>query len=264
MPGMDAADGRQTPHIVRYDRKRKLTCDTLAPAALRRLGEALSAEPWWSDRWARKSFRAIVLQVIRESAPSGLVFIGPGIHIELPPPFGELFEPIELSSADPQLRMLSGEKSTREERQLRWLALIFGAIAFGLLVPGLFWVIVGRAYRVATYIGAMLLFIFLVVSLVQVLVRRGGRWFLVPGGVVVIGRRERRAGAPRLITRCEGSVLLRMVSTGKSSIRMIEIWTAPDQRWQRAISEREALAFLAAWQCPLDSPDPIRLTELCV
>lgn len=254
------------PHIVRVDRKKNFTSLTLAPEELQRLESAFRTAPWWRDRWSDRAFRTAAKDIVRQKG--GLAIIGSGMSFDNPPPFAEVFEPIEIaiglgSNAD-QLKTLSGAAPTREERVSRiivWILWLFGlAVLVGLIVA----YFRGLPPRVLVFFGGTIALAASVLTLVVVLKRRGGRWYLVPGGVAIVRRPARRGNAPRVtvLSRADTCLAFRLVSNGKTVMRMMELWTPLDKRLHRSVSEREAISVLAAWQSPHCSPPDERLQEL--
>ncbi len=196
------------------------------------------------------------------------MLIGPGVPFDVPPPFTERFEPIEvargLGDDTERLKMLSGEKPTREERigkMLAWLGGITGAaLIVGLGVGYL------RGQRLAAMSGLLAgaVLVAFTIAIVVALSRRGGHWFLLPGGVAVIRRPARRGGPARItvLSPRDTCLALRYIHTGKTSVLVLELWTHAGGCFRRTVTQREAISILAAWQCPHEPPPDHTLTEL--
>ena len=254
------------PHIVRIDRKKNLSSDTLVPADLQRLESAFRSAPWWRDRWTNRIFRAAALGIARERG--GLALIGPGMSFDNPPPFGEFFEPIEIARGlgdnSDELKTLSGPTPTRQERISQvfiWILWLAGLVLIIGMIVAFFRGLPTRA--VLGLAGAGVLFA-LIMMLVVVIHRLAGRWYLLPGGIAIVRRPARRGQAPRVtvLSRAETCLALRYVSNGKTVTLKLELWTPLAKRLERPVSEREAISVLAAWQSPHRPPPDERLQEL--
>lgn len=247
-------------HVVRAEPGSKFSSPSLDWKVVREL-ESSFKTPWWLDGWSRRAFRSAAVEIMRRSAPDGLVFIGRRMSFETPPPFTDAFEPIELGAGDPQLKTLSGDAPTKEERANRWIFGILGV--FGALT--IIWVVIAVFRKfppliIPIILGPMALVV-CIIFLVSVLEKMTAKWYLVPGGVVIV---KSGAGRDRMafFTRLDSCAVVRMISTGKSAMRALEVWSATQKLRRRRVSEREALAFLAAWQSPLPPPEPDRLRDL--
>ncbi len=250
-------------HLVQIDRD--VRSDTLPAHALERLTTAWRSKPWWRTGWDHPAFRLEALRVAQECG--GIVLDGTRGRVKMPPPFSEFFEPIELEGAGSstrRLKMLSGEKSTSEERAF---TILVALIAVGFLfaaAAGLLAVMHGMLNALVAPTIFMILLILALVFGIQWIRTLGGRWFIVPGGIAMF-RRPPRRGAPRRITvlsRANATPALRYVSTGKATVLMLELWTGPKRGPRRAVSVREAMSVLAAWRSPLKPPDDSQLEEL--
>jgi hypothetical protein len=254
------------PHIVRIDRKKNFKSDTLAPDDIARLEGAFRAVRWWRDRWTDRSFRAAAMEIVRERG--GLALVGPGMPFDNPPPFAEFFEPVEIArgfgSETEQLKTISGEKLTREERIGRIVSLLAWPAGIALIVLLLVAYFRGMPARAAIFLAGMAMLITVVMVLVVRLQRLGGRWYLLPGGLAVVRRPVRRGQSPRVtvLSRNDTCLAFRLVSNGKTVMRIMELWTPLRKRLHRSVSEREAISVLAAWQSPQKPPPDERLQEL--
>jgi hypothetical protein len=253
-------------HVVCVDKKKKFSSATLPSDALQRLETAFGAGSWWRDRWTAKAFREAARDVLREHG--GLVLIGPSVKFEVPPPFSEMFEPIEISTGlgddRERLKTISGEKPTRQER---WIQVgNYIAVFFVSLLPILMGLVYLRGLpKVA--IGILVLTIAgtgLLVWLIVALSRLGGRCFLVPGGVAMVRRPLRRGQPPRVtvLSRADSCVVFRYVNQGKTVVLKMELWTHAGRTVSRAVSEREAMSLLATWLGEMTPPDDDKLMEL--
>lgn len=249
-------------HVVHSDRRRRFLSATLPAGALARLETAFRSGPWYLDRWSRRKFRQAAAEVLASEAREGLILLGPRLPFDAPPPFGEFFEPIELGARDGQLRLLSGSAPTRQERQVRIVAYVLGIPLAIALLGALLLVLRRGSMRVVAVFCGVVLLVGSVVFGVQMLSRLGGRWFLLPGAVAIARPRGGGSGRLALCTRRDTCVLVRYVSTGKSTVLIAELWPADGRRWRRAMSHREAIGLLAAWQSPLPPPERERLGEL--
>lgn len=254
------------PHIVRVSRRREFSSSTL-PEQARVLHEsAFRGARWWRDRWAHRPFRDAARQVLH--VYGGLALIGPDVTVEAPSPFVEMFEPIEITGGvgedAERLLVLSGEAPTRPERRLwvlKLFAIVIGLGMFGILVLAFMG---GVPIRAIPPIGAAIGVASLAITIALFAQSRSGRWFLVPCGIAIV-RRPVRRGQPGRITvlsRWDTCAALRYVSTGKTVVLMLELWTHAGKTLRRSVSEREAAAVLAAWQSPLTPPSDEKLMEL--
>ncbi len=251
------------PHIVLVDKKKQFSSPTLPIAAINRLAAVFKSIPWYRDRWSHRTFRAALLGTLRTDAPAGLVVLGPGMPFEPPPPFTEAFEPIELGAGDERLKVLSGDTPTRQElltRRTLWVVLPGAAL---LAIAGL----IAAFIRARAQIQAMMpIFIMLaigvalVASAVRWVARWRGRWYLLPSSIAVIDRREKPP--LKLHTRFNTCAIIRYVNAGKTVVLALELLSEPSKRRMRAVTQREAVSVLAAWQCPHPPPELDELTEL--
>lgn len=239
---------------------------TLPAAALAQLETAFRAGPWLLDRWSRRRFRHSAGRLLHVAAPGGLVVIGPGTGIEAPSAFAERFEPVLLTGGmddrSEQLMLLAGSKTTREDRARRVLAVVVTLMAVVLTAGFVIGLLHGMALSALALIGVWVFLMLAVGSLVIWIRRLGGRWFVVPGGVAIIGGPGRHRDELRLFTRHDAAVLLRMIRTGKTHTLSLELVTRGARARRRPVSQREALAFLAAWQSTQPPPTPEQLQEL--
>lgn len=251
-------------HIVHVDRRRNFSSPTLGAEQVRQLESTFQAVPRWRDRWTNHKFIAAARAVLR--AEGSLVLVGPGMSFEIPPPFVEMFEPIEIAGLESnrdRLKILSGSAPTRQERFGGLAGFIIGALGIG--VAGfLVFAMFNLPPAIPATAGTTLLLTGVIVALAVLLQRRGGRWFLVPGGLAIL-RRPVRAGQPPRITvfsRPDSCLVYRYVHTGKTVMLVLELWTHAEKVLRRPVSEREAISILAAWQSPHPPPPDQRLEEL--
>lgn len=245
------------------DRKGSFSSATLGPDAIALLQTAFKSGRWYQDRWSRRECLDAAHAVRDRSASGGLVLVGPGMHFEPPPPFPEHFEPIELGAADEQLRTLTGVTPTRQERQIRWILLIVGAALFALIAPFVAIAALGGAYRIVLIVvGVAGGCVGLVLGIVW-LSKFGSSWYLVPGGVAVLKRLGKSPHRLQLRTRYDSLATFRYVSNGKTTMLVLELWRPGERKpLRRAVSDREAVGFLAAWQSPHPPPSIAQLREL--
>ncbi|TWT44709.1 hypothetical protein RAS1_11250 [Phycisphaerae bacterium RAS1] len=247
-------------HFVRVERRSHLTSATLAPETLARLQSAFSRR-WFIDGWARRSFRDAARRTLREDAPTGLVLLGRGMQFDVPPAFEQPFEPVELGVNDPQLTTLAGPAPTREERVMFVVWIVIALALAALAIPALVALFFPAGRNLWLRGGPVLLCAAALIAAIVALARLGSRWLLVPGGVV-IARRWRRPARPELLTRSAACAVLRYVHTGKTVILTLELWPLRGKVRRRAVSQREAIALLAAWQSPHPPPTAEQLREL--
>ncbi len=263
---MPPAVRRPVTHVVRVDRRKGFSSGTLDGPAVERLQSAFGATRWWRDRWAARGFLDAARDVMRQEG--GLAILGPGMSFDVPPPFSEMFEPIEIGRGlgyeRERLKVLSGEAPTRQEKLGR----------IGMVIGGVVAVAMGAFLLVSTWggirvegvlgIGGFLAVIAIVIALVVALQRRSGRWFLIPSGIAVVRRPPRPGHPPRVtvLSREDTTAVFRWVSTGKTTVLYLELWTHAGKRFRRPVSEREAISVLAAWQSRQSAPPDERLQEL--
>ncbi len=89
-----AGMNRHATAVVQVDRHKHFSSPGLSASALQQLESAFRAGSWWRDRWANRRFRAAARDALREAG--SLLLVSPGVSFEIPPPFVEMFEPIEL------------------------------------------------------------------------------------------------------------------------------------------------------------------------
>ena len=257
---------RVNAHVVCVDKKKKFSSATLPSDALLRLETAFGAGSWWRDKWTAKAFHEAARNVLRKHG--GLVLIGPSVKFEVPPPFSEMFEPIEISTGlgddRERLTILSGEKPTRQERWSRvgrWIAVF--AILFFLAVMTIAY-LRGLPRQAITIIMLAFTGTGLFVWLAVTLSRYGDRCFLVPGGVAMIRRPVRRGQPPRVtvLSRADSCMVFRYVNQGKTVVFKMELWTHAGRTVSRAVSDREAMSLLATWLGVMTPPDDDKLMEL--
>lgn len=241
------------------DRAGRFSGPTLPADVLERLERQFRSAGWWRDRWRQRGFRDLSREILRTAAPDGLVIVGPNMGFSIPPPFHELFEPLEFGVSDDQWQVLSGDPPTRHERIMQIALWAWSAVLLGCLVPIVTWIIfAGQIPRTMSYLFGVFagipLFTLAIIFLVKTL---HGKWFLMPGAVAVIRGRPGRGGRAELFTRLDSVASIRWVSNGKSSSLVLELHRSGQDKRHRPIRDREAIAFLAAWQSRL----PPRATD---
>jgi hypothetical protein len=251
------------PHIVRVNKKKQFSSDSLPPPALNQLASLFKSLPWYRDRWSHKKFRRAILQTLHSDAPGGLILLGPNIPVTPPPPFPEHFEPIELGASDQRLKILSGEEPTREELRNRRAAWV--------VLPGLVLLVLAGIIAAFTrarppvHILIPILVVFgsfaaLATTAIRWVVGLRGRWYLLPAAVAILVRRKKPPLT--LLTRFDTCAIIRYVNAGKTVVLALELISPPLTRKMIAITHREAISFLAAWQSPHPPPEPNELSEL--
>lgn len=257
-----------TLHIVRIDRRKAFVSSTLPADAVQQLQQVFRGTPWWSDGWGHRRFRAAARSVLHTHG--SLALLGSGIAFDAPPPFPEFFEPIEIAGRlfveRERLKTLSGTAPTRQEKGGRIALIIVGVAAlaiagfflltylFGLLAPRVIVILLAGNAIIAGAIAAVML----------IVLGRAARWFLVPGAIAIV-RRPSRRGQPARVTvipRSAACLVFRYVSTGKTVVLHAELWTHADRVVRRAVSDREAISILAAWQSPQTPPTDEQLQEV--
>lgn len=256
------------PHLVHVERRRKLRSATLPPEVLARLQAAFRGVPWYRDPWPNRATRTAIFAELTRGL-NGLVLIGPRMGFDDPAPFDEMFEPILFRGVlgdlgDQQLQIVSGGHRTRQDMLLR-IGWTIGGVALFLAALGAAYGWWRGAGRQVALVGTMILgSLAFAVMLGMILDYLRGRWFIVPGGVVIVSNRRDARTRISLRTPRDTAAMLRYVSNGKSTILTLELWSAEGRRWHRAVSEREAVAFLAAWQSNQEPPTLDELAELNV
>lgn len=251
------------PHIIEIDRRRNISSRTLDAGSLARLESALRSAKWWQDRYVAREFISALLSVHQSISSGGLAVLAAEVGFSAPSPFVEPFEPIQLGRRDPQLRVLSGADNTKQEKQMLVVGWVLTVVGLGVAI----WLAVAYLMGRGRHFGLIFAILFVatpaVCGLVVALQTLGKRWYLVPSGVAIIGGRG-PDGRQRLemCTRLNSVPVFRMVSTGKTTILMVEMLRIDGRRFRKAVSEREALSLLAAWQSPLDPPPAEQLAEL--
>lgn len=257
---------RISAHIVHVDKRKNFSSTTLPADALQRLEASFRAIPWWRDKWTAKTFRVAARDVHREHG--GLVLIGPGVKFDIPPPFLEMFEAIEIGTGlgddGERLKVLSGDAPTSQERWRRigkWIAVTI-ATAFVLMFGAL--IFRGMPQRVLYVVLGAIGFNALVVLGIFSIQGMGKRCFLIPGGIALVRRPVRRGQPPRItvLSRRDSCVVIRYVHHGKTVVLTLELWTHAGGKVSRAVSEREAMSLIATWQGTVTPPGDEKLMEL--
>lgn len=257
---------RPFTHVVVVEPRKHFASATLPATTVERLRAAFCASRWWRDAWTSAPFRSAARDVLHEHG--SLVLLGPRMPFEVPPPFEEFFEPVEvavgLGDNTEQLKTISGEKPTKEERG-RWVLMVLLVVSvLAFLIPLGVAFLRGMPPRAALVIAALVLIVGMVVAGIASLQRLSGRWYLVPGAIAVV-RRPVRRGQPARVTvlsRADSVLAFRYVSTGKTTVLIAELWTHAGKRLHRPVTQREAVSIIAAWQSPLAPPVDERLQEL--
>ncbi len=266
-PGVPQSPAAVSPvAILRVGPRGRIMESNVADARIRRVTEALRA-PWYRDRWGRRELREAALSSLNTDTPGGLVLIGPRMRFETPPPFHEFFEPIELTQIvlgdNPGLKALSGDAPTREERQSRvllWILGPFGAIFAGFMLFIIFFGPIaptGRLVLLGTFTFAGFM-----IFVASWLLRLRGHWFLIPGGVAIVTRYGKARERLRVYTRHDAVPVLRYVNSGKATIRTLALLTSDGRRPSMHITERQAIALLAAWQSDHATPSRAELFDV--
>lgn len=253
-------------HIIQVDRKETFTSDSLPADALAQLATTFRNVRWWRDRWRDRTFRDVARRIMR--ARGGLVLIGPGVKLDLPDAFDEFFEAIEIcnafSTGDQRLKNISGETPTRQERFGRVIKHV-GLVVLAVMAAGLAFLFRhGIPSKLVVAGGVSIFIIGLTLFSIHLLTRRRARFFLVPGGIAVVRHRIRRGQPPRItiFSRNDTCLAFRLVSTGKTVILVMELWTHLGRVVRRAITEREAISVIAVWRGTQEPLEDDRLLEL--
>ncbi|MDX2198828.1 MAG: hypothetical protein SF069_07635 [Phycisphaerae bacterium] len=244
------------------DRRNRLTCATLDSAVLSKLQAVLSAPPWYRTRWTHPRFREGAHELLRSEIPEGFLIDATHGRLNAPPPFVEPFEPIELGENDPQLKTLSGAAKTSEEKSQTialWILSIAGAAIFSAIVFSAF--AAGRGRFAGFVLMAAIMGVAITVGLVMTIMSFRPEWYLVPGGVAIVRAAGGKKPAVTIFSRQDSIVVFRYVSTGKSTFLMCEMWSKSASE-SRAVSQREAISLMAAWQSPRLPPTAEELREL--
>lgn len=255
-------------HIVRPDGNDVFASATLPPEALDRLRAAFRTGGRWSNPWRNPKLREAARHILAEHG--SLAILGGSAAIDVPAPFTEPFDPIELNPPTggnrARLKPLSGEKPTRQERD-RWFPVaLFGGAALVMAAIG------GREiwrdpspanFAVA---GGMLLALAIITAVVFATDRLRGKWYLVPGAIAIVRRPARRGQAARVtvLSRADSCLVFHRVRaqvTDPSQLA-IEVWTRDGKSRGHPVTERETISVLAAWQSPLTPPPDERLRAL--
>lgn len=251
-----------TPHVIHVDNHKKFTSPTLAPELVARLEKMLRASPWYRDGWSRRQFRDIALATLRSGASGGLVILGPRLGFDVPPAFEHLFEPIELGTDDERLKTISGIAPTRQERQMRIVFRVLGVIGAIVAVWMALYVLHGGSKTLPLVLLANAALIAVIIIGAKALSGFGATWYLVPGGVAIVRRGGNRGRRLLLRTRFDSVAAIRWVNLGKTVVLQLELWARLGRKNAVALSQREAISFLAAWRSPHRPPTREELHEL--
>lgn len=253
-------------HFVRVDRRRRLRSETLPARTLQHLESEFHASHWILDRWTRPRFRDAAIRTLSSDASGGLVLVGPTIRFNVPPPFTELFEPLPLTGGvggrSAQLDVLTGPEPSRQEKRRRryyqFVGVVGGIIAIGWLLSPL----VGPYPSLMLVLAMNVTLHVLIVLLSAWWRRRRGRWYLLPAAVAIVGGIGSGPGGLIRLTRFDTVAIVRETETVEGTVPAVELITSTGERYRYVVTEREALAFLAAWQSPRPPPSLEELREL--
>lgn len=257
----------QRPHLISIDRRGNFTSPTMPPALLQQLQAVFMKRAWWLDRWSARAFREATSAMAATGGPASTVFISTGVKLDPPPPFDEFFEPIPFEvdfdgGLTTRLRDLSGQKPTREERMRPIGVFVVACIVLAACGGLAFAMFQTHSIRILFGVLAMVAIQGLIVALIVALLRLRGKWHLVPGGVAIVRRYARPMRRLTLLTPRDATASLRYVSTGKTVILTLTLWTRDGQRYSTGVSQRQALAFLATWQSTHPPPTERQLREV--
>ncbi len=175
-----------------------------------------------------------------------IVLLDKGVKLDVPPPFHDHFEPINLGSRDPQAQMISGV-SPKPRIILAWLSATLSIIPLIVVIS----LIVARGWRPRfsrEFIAMFGSFLLMICIHAVWLVLFGARWFVIPRGMAIHetlwwGRHRLHVLNPSEVVAC-----IRMDTRSDSPRLVLELWRGSFKTWSTGISESDALAFLAAWQ----------------
>ncbi len=249
-------------HVVLADRRDRLTSPTMPASALAKLQSALQGVPWYRTRWTHPKFRQAALGLLQSEIPEGFLIDATHGRLNAPPPFVEPFEPIELGENDPQLKTLSGAAKTSEEKSQTlalWILSLTGAAILSTIVFSAF--VAGRGRFAGFVLMAAIMGVAIAVGLVMTSMSFRPEWYLVPGGVAIVRAAGGKKPPVTVFSRQNSVVVFRYVSTGKSTFLNCELWSDSAGE-SRAVSQREAISLMAAWQSPRLPPTAEELREL--
>jgi hypothetical protein len=254
-----------TVHIVRAERGGSFSSLTLPADALAQLETAFRKAPWWRDGWNDPGFRAVALGIMQESG--GLVFIGRRVKLELADPYNEFFEPIKicrtLPYSDTRLKTITGDAPMEDERAQA----IFQAIAIGfpftiafLWIGGFF---LGLSQELINFAGFITTVVAMVFYFAVFLGPGLGRYYLVPGGIVIVRRSIWPWRPPKInmFSRHDTCVAFRVIIIGGLITFGIDLWTHDGKFARHCIRERDAVSIIAVWQGTQEPLDDVRLKD---
>jgi len=250
------------PRVVTVASNWVCASSTLPSPAVDQIEAALRAAPWYRDRWSLKAFRRTLAETMRQSAAGGLILVGPRVRLEVPPPFEHLFEPIQIGAGDERFKTLSGEKPTRQERMNRIAVWILAPVGLAVLMTLGFILWIGAPRRIAAMIFAIATGAALLAFVARHTVDIFKTWYVLPGSIAIVRRFRRRRERLTILSRFNACAILRYVHAGKVVLLMLELITLDGRREAIAVTEREAISVLAAWQSPHPPPTPAQLREL--
>jgi hypothetical protein len=218
--------------------------------------------PWYKYDQMRK--------IVQQDGLSGLVLLciqGNEPAPTLPSPFCVEFEPLELDETHPALQGLCAREGLSRAgmetpRARSWMRRVFqryvipivflGAIvAYGVME-------LGPTKSILTSLGCSSLIVLAVSTPILVVWWRSGKWYLVPGGVIV--RAARFPTLSTLLYRC--TPLDTTLEIVKSRWSWRSVLYQGRCSWSRSVSDLECFALLAAWQSPLEPPPLDDISDL--
>ena len=252
--------------FVHIDRVHKFSSPTLPGPSLEKLESTFRSASRWRDRWKNVDFQAAVRDSLGEHA--GLILIGSEMPFEMPPPFNEMFEPIEIGSGRggnaADLDVLSEESHHRQRRlaRLRWGIIGLGVVLS--IVPLLFLPASRVPVRQIFYVVFAFAICGIAVFAMTLWAPVADRWFIIPGALAIAHRPTHRNRTPgvTVLTPKDTCLILRYMKSGSTEQLVLEFWTAEGSLFRSAVTEREAIGILAAWQSLHPPPPDSLLKEL--
>jgi hypothetical protein len=250
------------PHIIFLNGWHRVVRTDLPPAAASEFSSFSGGWKRFLLGHRRRHWRAGLFRIIDTYALPGVILCETGAADEAPSPFDEPFEPLVLGLKDPGLQTLTSPQPTREERtQAIGMVISVGiCVAVAAFLAWLFATRPSAGLRLA-WIPPALIGMLLLIQFLRRTRATMAPWLIVPGAVFVRPLWKRGDDNLRRFTPADTIPYLSKRHAKNHVFYVLELWTR-DRIWSRVVTQRELLAFLAAWRIQLAPPPIEKMQEL--